>query len=306
MTEIEFDVERFAKEAEKWDNKYLEATINAVELYEDPREVASSIQKFLSPRYRYDFKAVNPYSKRIWMKELLTSFLEFRKGEVRWDDKLQEGTIACFLVTFIDAGWCFSVNNIQFDLNVAKQKIRNALTDLSFIACFEAACYKNEHWVTDGVRGKLVCFHCHALVWATSRSQLLRRRKQIKPRFAAVLGNKSGVRFDTLNAQEDLCQAIRYQAKMPLLGYRTYVNRRGRKNQVHAKLSLKTRYSLFVALQNYGLLDFWLSGGEGAQIIREARNSLKRHRRYRNRRPGVRHVRSQLGFSRLSRTSISG
>ena len=86
------------------------------------------------------------------------------------------------MVTFIDLSWAFPIDNIKFDLDAAKQKVRNALTGLSFIACFEAACYTNEEWETDGVSGKLVSFHCHALVWATNRSQLVRRRAKINPR----------------------------------------------------------------------------------------------------------------------------
>jgi hypothetical protein len=127
-------------------------------------------------------------------------------------------------------------------------------------------------------KGNLVSFHCHAVVWATHYSQLSRCRKRIKPRFSPILGNKSGVRFDALKKAEDVCKAVRYQAKMPALGYRTVAQGWGKKTQTSAKLSYLSRYRLFTALQQYDLLDFWLAGGEGATILRQARTKLNEHR----------------------------
>jgi hypothetical protein len=186
--------------------------------------------------------------------------------------------ITCALVTFTHQNWACPDTKLEFDLGRAKQKVRNALSGLSFIAAFEAAYYVNEEWEKDGKRGKLVSFHCHAVVWATNRAQMSRRRTRIKPRFQPILGNKSGVRFDALKKAEDVCKALRYQAKMPARGYRTVSRGWGKKTQRSAKLSYLSRYRLFSALQQYDLLDFWLAGGEGAQILREARTKLHQHR----------------------------
>jgi hypothetical protein len=136
----------------------------------------------------------------------------------------------------------------------------------------------NEKWEKAGKAGNLVSFHRHAVVWATHYSQLSRCRKRIKPRFRPILGNKSGVRFDALKKAEDVCKAVRYQAKMPARGYRTVPQGWGKKTQTSAKLSYVSRYRLFTALQQYDLLDFWLAGGEGATILREARTKLHEHR----------------------------
>jgi hypothetical protein len=199
---------------------------------------------------------------------------------------LREGRVVCALVTFTDANWACPDTHIEFDLRQAKQKVRNALSGLSFVAAFEAAYYVNEQWEKEGNQGKLVSFHCHAVVWATHYSQLSRCRKRIKPRFRPILGNKSGVRFDALKKAEDVCKAVRYQAKMLALGYRTVPRGWGKKTQTSAKLSYLSRYRLFTALQQYDLLDFWLAGGEGATVLRQARTKLYEHRERKRLGPG--------------------
>ena len=66
---------------------------------------------------------------------------------------------------------------------------------------------------------------------------------------------------------------------MPARGYRTVTKANGKKTQKVADLSFKQRYRLFTALQQYGLLDFWLAGGEGKKIVGAARKKLAEHRR---------------------------
>ena len=267
----ELDVDEFVAEARKWDDLYLYSTIHAVELYERPYQVKQVIQEFLTGKSLGDFKATNPFAKRIWLKELLIAFYGHEcnsKSQAQDEDEggrfplmagLKEGRVVCALVTFTDESWACPDTHIEFDLSRAKQKVRNALNGLSYVAAFEAACYVNEKWEKAGKEGNLVSFHCHTVVWATSRAQLSRRRTRIKPRFRPILGNKSGVRFDALKKAEDVCKALRYQAKMPALGYRTDRVGWGKKRQRSAKLSYRSRYLLFQALQPYDLLDFWLS-----------------------------------------------
>jgi hypothetical protein len=285
----EVDLDEIVAEARKWDDLYLNSTVHAVELYADPRQVKQVIQEFLSRKNEGAFKLTNPFSKRIWLKELLIAFYGsddnpvedryFNYGRVPLMTGLQSGGVVCALVTFTDEAWACPDTAIEFDLKRAKQKVRNALKDLSYIAAFEAAYYVNESWKKNGKRGKLVSFHCHAVVWATHWSQLARRRKAIKPRFRPILGLKSGVRFDALRKANDVCKAVRYQAKMPARGYRTVAHDGGKKTQKSANLSYIQRYRLFNALQQHDLLDFWLAGGEGKNILGSARSKLVDHRR---------------------------
>jgi hypothetical protein len=192
---------------------------------------------------------------------------------------LKEGRVVCALVTFTDERWACPDTAIEFDLERAKQKVRNALTGLSFVGAFEAAYYTNEKCKKNCETGNVVSFHCHAVVWATHYSQLTRRRKRIKPRFRPILASKTGVRFDRLRKDDDVCRAVCYQAKMPLRGYRTVTKANGKKTQKSANLSYIQRYRLFKALQQYDLLDFWLASGEGTTIYRAARKKLAEHRR---------------------------
>jgi hypothetical protein len=286
LVKQDVDVDEIVAGARKWDDLYFQSTIHAVELYEDPYEVKQVIQEFLSGRNKGGFKLTNPWSKRIWLRELLIAFYgrdsnyQGRKeGRLPLMAGLKEGRVVCALVTFTDERWACPDTAIEFDLERAKQKVRNALTGLSFVAAFEAAHYVNEKWKRNGNEGNLISFHCHAVVWATHYSQLTRRRTGIKLRFRPILGLKSGVRFDALRKTKDVCKAVRYQAKMPARGYRTVVKANGKKTQKVAKLSYISHYRLFKALQQYDLLDFWLTGGEGKTIFGAARKKLAEHRR---------------------------
>jgi hypothetical protein len=192
------DVDEIVAGTRWWDDQYLGSAIHAVELYENPSKVKQVIREFLSGRNKAAFKLTNPASKRGWLRELLIEFYSndtwrkecgapdqtnpYIEGRFPLMDGLKLGWVVCALVTFIDESWACPDTAIEFDLAQAKQKVRNALTGLSFIAAFEAAYYTNEKWKKNGKVGNLVCFHCHAVVWATHYSQLTRRRKLIKPK----------------------------------------------------------------------------------------------------------------------------
>jgi hypothetical protein len=181
------DVDEIVAGTRKWDDLYLGSTIHAVELYEDRRKVKQVIQEFLSGRNKRAFKLTNPSSKRIWLRELLIALYsndQWQKERGSPDPRddpsnpyndrrlplmagLKEGRVVCALVTFIDESWACPDTAIEFDLARAKQKVRNALTGLSFVAAFEAAYYVNEKWKKNGKEGNVISFHCHAVVWAT-------------------------------------------------------------------------------------------------------------------------------------------
>jgi hypothetical protein len=264
------------KKAEAYDDKYLNVMVHAIELRDrDRRE--QLIQEFLSKKNRGAFKATNPHSKKLWLTELLQQFLALQRQQHgrSWREALGAG-VACALVTLTHEDWACADNNIEFNLGKAKQMVRNALGGTNYIACFEAAIYKNEKWETGGVVGKLISFHCHAVAWSGNRTELDRLRSYIRPRFEPILGNSSGARFDALRAESDLAASITYMTKMPYLGKETVVDSKGKKKQrSSSKISYESREHLFNALKKYDLFQFWLSGGEGASVLRGARNRLK-------------------------------
>ena len=186
------DLDEFYKEAEKWDERYLGVKIHAVELYDDYDQARPTIQEFLSRKNRWAFKATNPFSKKIWFHTLIKSYLNSNLRDMRKDKESEEG-YRCAMLTFTHRDWVCTDADIQFDLEKAKQKVRNALPGLTFIACFDVAYYTNEKWKKDGKIGNLVSFHCHALVWVHSSYKFRQIRMMAKRRFKPIPGNEAGI-----------------------------------------------------------------------------------------------------------------
>jgi hypothetical protein len=194
-------------------------------------------------------------------------------------DYIGDGKVACFLATFTHNGWVCPDTCIDIDLDAAKQKVRNALRKVNYVACFEAGYYVNEKWKKDGKEGQLVSIHCHAVVWGSSSSTLRRLQDRIQVRFTPILGNKNGVRFDKRDAPGDIEASVSYIAKLPNKGYRTVPKAGGGKLQKSAKLTLEARFRLLQAMRKYCLDDLWLASGEGAEILKDARASIQARRR---------------------------
>ena len=271
-------VKELIQEAEVYDKLYLDVVVHSVDLYDaDNRD--QIIHEFLSYKNRGAFKVTNPHSKRLWLAELLQAYLRVHAGSAKrsrdFDFEIDQ---ACAFVTLTHRAWACADTNIQFDLDRAKQMVRNALRGTDYIAVLDAGMYKNEDWETDGETGKLISFHFHALVWAKTRTDLDRLRKYIKPRFEPILGNKSSAHFKFINNQDEAATALTYMAKMPFLGYRTTINEKGKKKQVScSKLFYKTRWHLFNELQKHDLFTFWLAGGSGALVLKTARDNCKQN-----------------------------
>jgi hypothetical protein len=191
-----------------------------------------------------------------------------------WQKDLKYRKVACGFITLTHEEWACADVNIQFDLKRAKQQVRAAFAKTNFVASFDVAPYKNENWQTEGETGKLICFHCHAIVWSGSLSGLRRLQNKIQGRFKPILGKSRGVHMKALKTESDLAGTLTYMAKMPVLGKRT-VPKNGKTTQRDANVSFRTRRELFHALKDYSTFDFWLAGGEGTAILRRPRNRLK-------------------------------
>jgi hypothetical protein len=269
------DLNDLIKKAEEYDDYYLGVVTHSVELYSDRSD--EIIEEFLSKKNRAAFHLTNPHSKRIWLVELLNGFLAEHRQRAGSKSRVPEqDQVAFALVTLTHKGWVCSENNIKFNLGKAKQKVRNALAGTNYIGNFDVALYTNEDWTTEGITGKCVSFHCHAVVWGRNRTQLDRLRKYIRPRFEPILGNDNGAHFAALPTVDDAAAALAYIPKMPYLGYRTVVNQYGKKTQKSTpKLTFQSRWHLFNELNKYSLFDFSLSGGGGTSILRAARNRAK-------------------------------
>jgi hypothetical protein len=268
---IRLSIPELIEKAHEWDHRYLDVTVHSIER-SDPERCRALVREFLSEENRGAFKATNVYSKRIWMAQLLQLFDRNGPCIPDWDSTV------CALVTLTDEQWTTGDENIQFDLTAAKQKVRRALIGTNFIACFEPALYTNEKCGPDG--GKLISFHCHALVWVARKSDLDFLRKCITGRFKPILGNKAGVHISARKTRRDVGQTIIYMSKMPCCGYKTIVGQGGKKlQQKTSRVSNRSRGNLFHAMKEYSIFDLWLSGGEGVRPLREAKGKAReRHK----------------------------
>jgi hypothetical protein len=265
-------VDKFVDGAKKYDEMYRQEMIRAVEAYEDPRRARSTIRQHLSRAGCAAFAAHNPYSKQEWLRYVLEAFLKDYRRSVRAGFGFGSSAplLPIAMLTITDKLWTCPHNNIQFDLDKAKQKIWNALRGIDFIGAFEVAVYVNEETTLNGVTGKLLSFHVHLLVWASSRSTLDRHCKTVQSRFVGMLGRKHGIRIDKRETVKDACRTLRYAAKLPLWGKRTFWASHGVR-QKQARISQQASFNLLNKMRNYKVHDFWLGSGRGAKILKKAR-----------------------------------
>lgn len=274
------NMRKYYAEAEYWDGRYSRASIRALERFHDPSDLGCVIEEFMSKKSRGAFRATNPFSKQLWLKALVDSFItkqartrRKRRRPIMLLINLPNDDTTCSLVTFTHRDWVFADTNIEFALKAAKQKVRNVLKGLSHISAFDVAYYTNEQWRTGNQLGHLVSFHCHSLVWFRNESHLSRVRIEAKKQFVPVLGNESGARFDLLESTSDALNVLRYQAKMPIYGKKTSKNGPKTK-QFPSYIKHKRRHLLLRYLSQYTTFDFWFGSGDGAEILREARAAV--------------------------------
>jgi hypothetical protein len=274
------DLSELVKVAQEFDDSYLDVTVRAIDLY-DKGDVSDLVSKYLKKSGIAEFAATNIHSKRLFLTALLRSFIRAkvkskRKGRLSLMKAVDDAVVACALVTLTDRGWACADCNIEFDLEKAKRKVRNALRGNDFVGRFEPAIYRNEEWKNGGKAGRLISFHCHAIVWASSRPKLDRLRAEIRPRFEPILGNKNGARFDARKTFGDVLETTCYVAKMPYLGTRTVGDAEGRRTQKPTKkISFRSRWHLFNAMKDRTVFEYWLSGGQGVKILRRAKKATK-------------------------------
>src|SRR4051794_29078878 len=122
-----FDLAEIIAKAEEWDDRYLQATVHAINRYEID-DCEKIVRRFLSRKSRDGFNATNSHSKRVWLPQIIQSFWNIQKKRHGrgWQEALATD-VAAALVTFTDSGWACADTNIRFDLQRAKQKVRNAL-----------------------------------------------------------------------------------------------------------------------------------------------------------------------------------
>ncbi len=69
----------------------------------------------------------------------------------------------------------------------------------------------------------------------------------------------------------ELVNSLVYISKLPSKGKRTVLHG-ARTKQEPCKVSLRTRLHLFNEMKKHKVFDYWLAGGEGSRILREAKS----------------------------------
>jgi hypothetical protein len=252
--------------SDKKDAEYIAALEAAIYQFQGQEIGAKTIRRYLSQKKLADFNLVNPYARKVFREYLLMEVADVEG----WH--FQSGG-AIMLATFADRAWACCDRACNFDFAKAKQKIRNALSGMDYIAVIEAAMYPHTKWTTDGITGCLVSFHCHAVVWSTSKSVLRRHQTKIAARFKPVHQDDKKLPFlNNLKTLKDVLKALRYLTKMTLEGYRRKSSG-GKIVQEHVSLNAGHHYRLFKFLRGRSLFDAWLAGGKGAEVLRHAKKA---------------------------------
>jgi hypothetical protein len=256
-------LETLLRFSDRKDAEYLTELRAAIYRFEGQEIGAKTISRYLSQEKLAEFNLVNPYARKDFREYLLTE-VEDVEG---WQSPAGG---AIMLATFADHAWACCDRALNFDFDKAKQKIRNALSGMDYIAAIEAGVYPHTQWTTDGITGCLVSFHCHAVVWSTSKSVLRRHQAKIDARFKPVHeDDKKLPVLNNLKTLKDVLTVIRYLTKMTLEGYR----RKSSGTQEHVPLDAGHRYRLFKFLRGRSLFDAWLAGGKGTEVLRHAKKA---------------------------------
>jgi len=257
------NMNQFLRFADRKDAEYLTELEAAIYQFQGQEIGAKTISRYLSQEKLAEFNLVNPYGRRVFREYLLMEVADVEGGQFPTGG-------AIMLATFADHAWACCDRALNFDFDKAKQKIRNALSGMDYIAAIEAGVYPHTQWTTDGITGCLVSFHCHAVVWSTSKSKLRRHKAKIADRFEPVHEDDKKLPFlNNLKTMKDLLKAIRYLTKMTLEGYR----RESSGTQEHVPLDAGHHYRLFKFLRGRSLFDAWLAGGTGTELLRHAKKA---------------------------------
>ena len=265
---MKFDLDIFLKPSDKWDREYLKAVAAAIRQYQ-PDNAEKIIQRYLSEERQAELNLTNTYARRIFRRALLTAA---RSMEVNLSRK---GLIVMW-ASIAPRDWACCDRDIDFNYDIAKQKIRNAFAGKDFIGVIEPGYYPHVKWEGGDKVGSLISFHAHILVWDTSRSKLQRHQQDIRRRFWPVMeGDHKTARLYHVKTLGDLWRVLRYSTKMPFQGYDREVREDDSIVQSHLELAPIHHYRLFRFLRKYTVWDAWLAGGEGAQLLRDVRKEVR-------------------------------
>jgi hypothetical protein len=127
------DLDVFLKPSDKWDREYLKAVTSALRKYQ-PEKAEKIIQRYLSEERQAELNLANTYARRIFRAALLTTAKGLESDLFRKDVIVMWASIA-------PRDWACWDRDIDFNYDLAKQKIRNAFVGKDFIGVIEPGYY---------------------------------------------------------------------------------------------------------------------------------------------------------------------
>ena len=119
--------------SDRKDAEYLAELGAAIYQFQGQEIGAKTISRYLSQEKLAEFNLVNPYARKVFREHLLMEVADVEGGQFPTGG-------AIMLATFADYAWACCDRALNFDFDRAKQKIRNALSGMDYIAAIEGAC----------------------------------------------------------------------------------------------------------------------------------------------------------------------
>src|ERR1035437_4921132 len=124
------NINQFLRFADRKDAEYLAELQAAIYRFEGQEIGAKTISRYLSQDKLAEFNLVNPYARKDFRKALLTEVADVEGGQFATGG-------AIMLANFVDHAWACCDRALNFDFDKTKQKIRNALSGMDYIAAID-------------------------------------------------------------------------------------------------------------------------------------------------------------------------
>jgi hypothetical protein len=228
---------------------------------------------------RHDLCPVNHHARLSWGRTVSEQFERrfSRPGE-------HHETEPTHLVTLCHTGCVTAVGDCVPDIGGFKRHLRSGLRGLSYYGCLEPAFYSGTTLGINVLARTFLSWHLHAIVWNTTdvaNQERIRKLNQTG-KFRPVADGLAGCDSRPIRVGE-LAPTLGYIMKPPASGYRVakVADREGELvlvgyDQQDSALRPGERINLFHALKRLCLDRFAVAGGEGIELLANARRTVDR------------------------------
>lgn len=236
------------------------------------------INGFLSSKYRLD--GLLPASHAGLRYRLFRSLL----SGVFEQTKIATGEEQAVHITVVHRAWCTGDLDTEMNLNAIKSKLRRALEPygLSYLAVIEVEVFRN---VSFEERGRMMCFHVHALAWGNLVDRA-KMQRELMSQFEVPISTLGSERRPVKSVlvqwvtptEVDVAWVLQYGLKSPWEAMNLYLSKDRKRSAItHSEKSDRMVISLRLAeiLSMIELPALVSASGDGAAIRRRAVTELK-------------------------------